>query len=449
MLIRHARLHPYALPLRAEWKTAAGAFAIREGWLLHIETEDGRSGYGDCAPLPGPCAHSGTETGAQAHAALDGYARWLPGHSVGEALQTLTLQTLALPGDIALAPAARCAIECALLDLAAQAAGVGLGHFLRGAPCASDVAVNAALGGLDANSEDAVRKACADGFTVLKLKVGSAPVDADIAHLQRLAALLPADAQLRLDANRAWSESDAARFLTACAGLPVEQLEEPLADPQPAALARLQAAIGLLRQQPERGADLLARIERESVRMDRLVSELLALSRLEVGVAGRLEEAVDLRELLDALVEDARFEAQAGARRVDYAAPEATTPLAIRGDAELLHRALENVVRNALKHSPAGGRVSVALAREAGGAGYRIRVADDGPGVPEAELQAIFAPFYRAAAGSPADGYGLGLAITQRVVALHGGRIEAANRPGGGLCVNIFLPRRESAPTLA
>lgn len=214
-------------------------------------------------------------------------------------------------------------------------------------------------------------------------------------------------------------------------------------------LARLQAAIGLLRQQPERGADLLARIERESVRMDRLVSELLALSRLEVGVAGRLEEAVDLRELLDALVEDARFEAQAGARRVDYAAPEATTPLAIRGDAELLHRALENVVRNALKHSPAGGRVSVALAREAGGAGYRIRVADDGPGVPEAELQAIFAPFYRAAAGSPADGYGLGLAITQRVVALHGGRIEAANRPGGGLCVNIFLPRRESAPTLA
>lgn len=237
MLIRNARLHPYALPLRAEWKTAAGAFAIREGWLLHIETEDGRSGYGDCAPLPDPGAQSGTETAAQAHAALDGYARWLPGHSVAEALQTL-----ALPGDIALAPAARCAIECALLDLAAQAAGVGLGHFLRGAPCAPDVAVNAALGGLAASSEDAVRKACADGFTVLKLKVGSAPVDAEIAHLQRLAALLPAGAKLRLDANRAWSENDAARFLAACAGLPVEQLEEPLADPQPAALARLQAA---------------------------------------------------------------------------------------------------------------------------------------------------------------------------------------------------------------
>lgn len=242
MLIRNACLHPYALPLRAEWKTAAGAFAIREGWLLHIETEDGRSGYGDCAPLPGPCAQSGTETAAQAHAALDGYARWLPGHSVGEALQTLALQTLALPGDITLAPAARCAIECALLDLTAQAAGVGLGHFLRGAPCAPEVAVNAALGGLDASSEEAVRKACADGFSVLKLKVGSAPVDADIAHLQRLAAQLPAGAKLRLDANRAWSENDAARFLAACAGLPVEQLEEPLADPQPAALARLQAA---------------------------------------------------------------------------------------------------------------------------------------------------------------------------------------------------------------
>lgn len=211
-------------------------------------------------------------------------------------------------------------------------------------------------------------------------------------------------------------------------------------------LARLQAAIGLLRQQPERGADLLARIERESVRMERLVSELLALSRLEAGMAGRLDEAVDLRELLDALVEDARFEAQAAARRVDYVAPEAAAPLAIRGNAELLHRALENVVRNALKHSPEGGRVSVELASEAARAGYRIRVADGGAGVPEAELQAIFAPFYRSADGTAADGYGLGLAITQRVVALHGGCIEAANRPGGGLCVSVFLPRLESGP---
>lgn len=231
MRIRAAHLQPYALPLCAAWTTAAGAFAVREGWLLRIESEDGGHGYGDCAPLPA----AGTESAAQAHAALDGYAHWLPGQTVAEALQTLALR-----GDAA--PAAHCAVECALLDLAAQAAGVTLAHFLHGAPCTASVAVNAALGALAGGGDDTVHRACADGFAVLKLKVGGAPVDAEIAHLQRLAALLPAPVSLRLDANRAWSENDAARFLAACAGLPVEQLEEPLADPQPAALARLQAA---------------------------------------------------------------------------------------------------------------------------------------------------------------------------------------------------------------
>lgn len=208
-------------------------------------------------------------------------------------------------------------------------------------------------------------------------------------------------------------------------------------------LSRLQAAIGLARQQPQRTDELLTRIERESMRMERLVGELLTLSRLEAGMARQFEAAVDLHELLASLLEDARFEAQAGGCRVDYAAPAA--PACIPADAELLHRALENIVRNALKHSPPGGTVRIELAADALRDAYRIRVADSGKGVPEADLPAIFAPFFRSGRSATPDGYGLGLAISQRVVGLHGGTITAENRPEGGLCVTVFLPRRAAA----
>lgn len=212
-------------------------------------------------------------------------------------------------------------------------------------------------------------------------------------------------------------------------------------------LARLQAAIGLAHQQPERADQLLARIELEAERMDRLVSELLTLSRLEAGMAGRLDDEVDLGELLDTLVEDARFEAQARGCRVDYAGPE-ETPL-LRGNAELLHRALENVVRNAIKHSPPGGLVSIAVQANGAPERFCLRVLDSGEGVPEGDLQAIFAPFFRSEGFASPDGHGLGLAISRRVVELHGGTIAAANRSDGGLCVSIVLPRAPNASPAA
>lgn len=205
-------------------------------------------------------------------------------------------------------------------------------------------------------------------------------------------------------------------------------------------LARLQAAIGLARQQPERTASLLERIEREAVRMDALVSELLALSRLEAGMAGRLGEAVDLGELLDNVVGDARFEAQARACHVIHAGPPPGAPFLLRGSAELLHRALDNVVRNALKHAPEGGQIVVESLVESAAKRLCVRVSDTGAGVPEADLQAIFDPFFRSERVAPGDGHGLGLAIARRVVELHGGTIAAANRSGGGLCVSIALP---------
>jgi len=213
-------------------------------------------------------------------------------------------------------------------------------------------------------------------------------------------------------------------------------------------LARLQAAIGLARQQPGRGEELLARIELESVRMDGLVSELLTLSRLEAGMGGRLDETVDLCELLATLVEDAVFEAQARACTVEYRAPPSPS-CPLTGSAELLHRALENVVRNALKHVPPGGRVGIELLPEIVPGRCGVRICDNGPGVPAGDLAAIFRPFFRGGCGERSDGHGLGLAIARRIVELHGGSIVAANRDAGGLCVGIALPRGGAGATSA
>jgi two-component system OmpR family sensor kinase len=221
-------------------------------------------------------------------------------------------------------------------------------------------------------------------------------------------------------------------------------------------LARMQAAIGLARQQPEKLLATLDRVERETERIDTLVGELLTLARLQAsprrGDQGTREEAVSLNELTADIVDDARFEAEADGRSVGFeAGPEAV----IQGQPELLHRAIENVVRNAVKHTAAGSSVDVAttlIARDAESApgnappagAWRLRVSDHGPGVPAAELAAIFEPFFRGGA-STGDGHGLGLAIAKRVVETHGGSIAAANRPAGGLTVEIVLPIRAQA----
>ena len=201
-------------------------------------------------------------------------------------------------------------------------------------------------------------------------------------------------------------------------------------------LARLQAAIGLARQQPEKLDSSLARIERESERMDRLVGELLTLSRLEAGVMG-VEEAVNVDELVSEVAADARFEAESSGRKVDFSG---CGEVCVKGRPELLHRALENVMRNALRHTPEGGKVTVEVHLDADGNALRLAVLDQGPGVPEQELGTIFEPFFRGGGSKYADGHGLGLAIAQRVIEAHGGTIRASNRMDGGLCVEIVLP---------
>jgi two-component system, OmpR family, sensor kinase len=200
-------------------------------------------------------------------------------------------------------------------------------------------------------------------------------------------------------------------------------------------LARLQAAIGLARQSPAKLEASLERIEREANRLEHMVGEVLTLARLETGTASRAKERVDLAYLAANIAEDARFEAEAVGRRLKFNA-EGDAP--VLGDPDLLHRAIENVVRNAVKFTRDGTSVEVNVhtTKEAA----VLTVSDQGPGITSAELAKVFDPFYRGEAGNGAPGFGLGLAIAQRAIDAHGGQIRAANAPRGGLQVEIELP---------
>lgn len=203
-------------------------------------------------------------------------------------------------------------------------------------------------------------------------------------------------------------------------------------------LARMQAAIGLARQQPARSELSLDRIEREGVRMDRLIDELLTLSRLEAGVAAGGTEKIHMDELLSEIVDDARFEAAAKGCQVTLSGH---TNMIVHGHPEMLHRAIENVVRNAVKHTAPGSQVEIESRFDYLGQRLCLSILDQGPGVPQEALSNIFEPFFRAEnVAKNAEGHGLGLAIAQRVIKAYGGSIAASNRPGGGLRMEIALP---------
>jgi len=199
-------------------------------------------------------------------------------------------------------------------------------------------------------------------------------------------------------------------------------------------LARLQVAVGLARQDPARVTATFDRVETEVGRLDRLVGELLTLSRLEAGNDGQGKTPLDVIELLAGVVVDARFEAQANGRDLDW---RESAEYVIDGRKELLHRAFENILRNAIKFTEPGTTVNLSTQLAADGR-LSIRVCDHGPGVLPSELETIFQPFHRGV-GASVDGFGLGLAIARRAIQAHGGSVVAANRDGGGLCVEIIL----------
>ncbi|RMO81861.1 Sensor histidine kinase [Pseudomonas syringae pv. primulae] len=200
-------------------------------------------------------------------------------------------------------------------------------------------------------------------------------------------------------------------------------------------LTRMSAAIGLLRQEPSQ-LDMLERVERESEKMDALIEELLTLARMQSHPESLSREAVDVISLLAAIVEDAEFEAGLKQCRVRLQAPGS---FVAQVDGELLYRAFENVIRNAVRHTAVGSDVVVVANVQAYPAGLIVNVIDQGPGVDEECLQRIFQPFERGL-DNTAHGFGLGLAIALRAVEMHGGNIGARNRAGGGLVVDILLP---------
>ena len=204
-------------------------------------------------------------------------------------------------------------------------------------------------------------------------------------------------------------------------------------------LARLGVAVGIASHEDETDrAEALRRIEREVERLDRLIKQILVFSRLDGGLDLGEAQPVDLSRLAQDVVGDVDFEAMSYNRRVALSEDEAAQ---VRGWEEHLRRALENVIRNAMRYTPEGSEVEVRLGAKPGGQITRVTVRDRGEGVPEDALPRIFDPFYRVPReGERRRGTGLGLAIAKRSVKLHGGTIFAANAEDGGLIVTIELP---------
>ena len=187
-------------------------------------------------------------------------------------------------------------------------------------------------------------------------------------------------------------------------------------------------------------------ISRHTLRMERLVRDLLRLARLDAGQEPRENVACSVSALFNGVESDLLTSLEARQVHVDYqVAADAQT---VHGDPAALHDLLRNLLENAVNYSPEGGTVTMAAERK--GDGMTITVADSGPGIPESDLPRIFERFYRVdKARSRRDrdpgGTGLGLAIVKHLAELHGGRVSAANRPPGGAIFTVVLPSPVSA----
>jgi two-component system sensor histidine kinase CpxA len=204
-------------------------------------------------------------------------------------------------------------------------------------------------------------------------------------------------------------------------------------------LARLNVALELARQRSGAGAtSALERIQLEAENLNEMIGQLLALTRLESGAEDIRKTEFDLKTLVSEVAKDADFEARARNRTVKLESPERCP---IVGNEQLLRRAVENVVRNAVQYTAEGTEVEVELTCVEPDTAV-ITVRDHGPGVPDNALAEIFRPFYRVdeARDRGAGGVGLGLAIAERAVRLHSGGVSATNAPDGGLLVRFTLP---------
>ncbi|MEM7467457.1 MAG: ATP-binding protein [Pseudomonadota bacterium] len=203
-------------------------------------------------------------------------------------------------------------------------------------------------------------------------------------------------------------------------------------------LARLQVALGLAEQRDDgRAKAELARIDQEIHVLDELVSQLLSVARLEASDESLSQEQIDLADLIATVCTDASFEGNKQNKIVHCDVKDAAI---VMGDRSLLRSAVENIVRNALRHTPEATEVLTTLSVEQNTA--IIRIKDAGPGVPADKIADLFKPFVRVESARDRDsgGFGLGLAIASAAIQRHEGTIEAGNHLDGGLEVTIVLP---------
>ena len=200
-------------------------------------------------------------------------------------------------------------------------------------------------------------------------------------------------------------------------------------------LARLGVAIELARSGDDTDT-ALTRIQKESDRLNSLVGQLLQVTRAEGDPTSLHHDPVRLDQLVRLLVEDSAIEAAAHGCTLQYQDGE---PVTIAGDPELLRRAVENVLRNAIRYAPRDTAVEVRLS--CGGGGAVVEIRDHGPGVPEDALPRIFDAFYRVESDRNrlSGGIGLGLSIARRAVELHKGAIRASNADPG-LRIDLEFP---------
>jgi two-component system sensor histidine kinase CpxA len=203
-------------------------------------------------------------------------------------------------------------------------------------------------------------------------------------------------------------------------------------------LTRLKLALDLARGDSGNGlSPALDRIEREAERLSALVGMLLTLSRLESGDSQPETEMVHIPDLLAEIAADAEIEAQSRHCAIEL---DRMAECWIEGNHELLRSAFENVIRNAIRYTTPGTAVRVSTACD--DHDVRVVVQDRGPGVPETELDNLFKPFYRVDTSRErrTGGVGLGLAIAERAIKLHNGKISAGNLKEGGFQIEISLP---------
>lgn len=205
-------------------------------------------------------------------------------------------------------------------------------------------------------------------------------------------------------------------------------------------LARLNIAIELGKNKTRQLADPeFNRMALESSRLNELIGEILEFARLEKSTTDLDIKKVNLNGLLSDIVKDANYEFEKESVHIEM---QEVAPCELFIDKRLIRRAIENIVRNASHYSPKDKLVVISTHLSENNNQILIDIKDKGPGVPEDQLETIFNPFYRVDTSrtKKTGGYGLGLAIAARAVALHHGTIAAINNPDGGLMVQITLP---------